>query len=301
MTSFKPLWTAKAADHAEDVSPADARPSAPISFQPVWLGGGKRDFVLTQLKAGKLAPKDADQCAGRDDQVQSQVLAGESKSVDTEQESAASAEFPEAAAHNTDAAPLKDLPGASAVFEPAPPPIPMISCEEHARLLEIERAAGLEAGRLEGRAEAAAIIDAEREAMRAYLASIEAGFGDSAGFFAPLKKLALHIAQQLVRGELQSSGAAVSRLIDRCLEVAGDRKPLAIRLHPKDSAMFRKLHGDDSSGLPLEEDASFVPGSVRVVFDDGWIEDMMSDRVDEIARALHTDAAADVQSSAEKN
>jgi flagellar biosynthesis/type III secretory pathway protein FliH len=301
MTSFRPLWSAKAADHGEDVSPADARPSAPIGFQPVWLGGGKRDFVLTQLKAGKLAKEAADQSAERDDQVQSQVLVGEPESVGTELDSMASAEFSEAATKNTDAVPRDNPPGASAVFVQAPPPIPMICCEEHNRLLEIERAAGLEAGRLEGRAEAAAIIDAERETMRAYLASIEAGFGNSVEFFAPLKKLALHIAQQLVRGELLSAGAVVSRLIDRCLELAGDRKPLAIRLHPQDAAMFRKLRGDDSSGLPLEEDASFVPGSVRVVFNDGWIEDMMSDRVDEIARALRTGATSDVQPSEEKS
>jgi flagellar biosynthesis/type III secretory pathway protein FliH len=301
MTSFRPLWSAKAADHAADVSPANARPSAPIGFQPVWLGSGKRDFVLTQLKAGKLAKEEADQGAERDDQVQSQVLVGEPESVGTELDSMASAEFAEAATKNTDAVPRDSPPGAAAVSVQAPPPIPMISREEHNKLLEIERAAGLEAGRLEGRAEAAAIIDAERETMRAYLASIEAGFGNGAEFFAPLKKLALHIARQLVCGELLSSGAVVSRLIDRCLELAGDRKPLAIRLHPQDSAMVRKMRGDDSSGLPLEEDASFVPGSVRVVFNDGWIEDMMGDRVDEIARALHSGAASDVQPLTEKN
>ena len=99
----------------------------------------------------------------------------------------------------------------------------------------------------------------------------------------------------------RSSGAAVSRLIDRCLDGAGGRTPLAIRLHPQDIEMFKKLRGDDGNGLPLEEDRSFVPGSVRVVFDDGWIEDMMSDRVDEIARTLHSGAASDVQPSTEKN
>jgi flagellar biosynthesis/type III secretory pathway protein FliH len=144
-------------------------------------------------------------------------------------------------------------------------------------------------------------MDAERETMRSYLASIEAGFANSAEFFAPLKKLALHIAQQLVRGELQSSGAAVSRLIDRCLEGAGGRKPLAIRLHPHDIAMFRKMRGDDCAGLPLVEDASFVPGSVRVEFDDGWIDDMMQDRVDEIALALQAGAAIDPQPAPENS
>lgn len=301
MTSFKPLWTAKAADHGHDGVPADVQPPAPVAFAPLWAGGGKRDFVLTQLEAGRSDQTSADPGAEPDVHVQSQAPAEESAPASAVPENLASTEFSPAAAHNTEAVAQDEPPAASAVFAPAPPAIPMITCEEHARLLAIERAAGVEAGRLEGRAEAAAIIDAERETMRNYLASIEAGFGNSSEFFAPLKKLALHIAQQLVRGELQTSGAAVSRLIDRCLEGAGDRKPLAIRLHPQDIAMFSKLRGDDCGGMPLVEEAAFVPGSVRVEFDDGWIEDLMKDRTDEIATTLHADTACDPLPAAEKS
>jgi len=299
MTSFKPLWTAKAADHGEDAPQRDAQSPAAVDFAPLWQGGSKRDFVLSQLRASGTSAGNAGTGGGPEVHVRSQAPARESAP-----ESAAGTEYSPAAAQSAETVPQTEQPVALTEFAPVPPAlpaVPMITCEEHARLLEIERAAGIEAGRLEGRAEAAKVIDAERETMRSYLASIEAGFANSAEFFAPLKKLALHIAQQLVRGELQSSGAAVSRLIDRCLEGAGGRKPLAIRLHPHDIAMFRKIRGDDCAGLPLVEDASFVPGSVRVEFDDGWVDDMMQDRVDEIALALQAGAAIDPQPAPENS
>ena len=103
--------------------------------------------------------------------------------------------------------------------------------------------------------------------------------------------VAVHIAQQLVRGELQLSGAAISRLIENCLAVAGNRKPLVIRVHPQDLEMFRKLRGEDGDDLPFKEDPSFTPGSVRVEFDDGWIDDRMEERVDEVSKALQVSSA----------
>lgn len=297
MTSFRPLWTASAADHADDTQAdekraEEQRPSAPLAFAPIWQGGGKRDFVLTQLKVDGSAVINADPHGVADLQVQ------ETAGVETD--SPITAESAAVAAEKDEPLQPDELAQDSAVFAPAPPAVPMMTCEEHARLMEIERAAGVEAGRLAGRAEAAAMIDAERETMRAYLASIAAAFSDGAAFFAPLKKLALHLAQQLVRGELQASGAAVSRLIDQCLAGAGDRRPLAIHLHPDDVEMFRKLRGEGCAGLPLVEDASFAPGSVRVEFNDGWIEDMMQDRLDEVATALHAGAAGDPQPVTQK-
>lgn len=294
MTSFKPLWTSKAADCGEDGVPSVAQAvtpgsPAPVAFEPLWLGGGKRNFVVTQPKAGGSAPKNAEPGAEHDGRVPAQEQAAASAAPEDPEIN----EVSTAAVQNTNPVPQDDPQAALAAFAPASPAVPMITCEEHARLLEIERAAGMEAGRLEGRAEAAGIIEAEREKMRAYIASIEAGFGNSAEFFAPLKKLALHIAQQLVRGELQSSGVAVSRLIDHCLAGAGERRPLAVRVHPQDREMFAKLRGDDDAGLRIVTDASFAPGSVRVEFDDGWIEDMMQDRVEEVARALHAGSAGD--------
>lgn len=305
MTSFKPLWTAKAADHRQDAAASgaltlDAGASAPVGFEPLWLGGGTRDFVLTQLKVGRSAVKNTEPGEGRDAQWQSQAPAQESAPLSAAPEDPNVNELSPVAAQNASPVPQDDPQAAPVAFVPAPPAVPMITCEEHVRLLEIERAAGVEAGRLEGRAEAAGIIESERQKMRAYIASIEAGFGNSAEFFAPLKKLALHIAQQLVRSELRSSGEVVSRLIENCLAKTGDRKPVVIRLHPQDIDMFKKLRGEGGGGLPLAEEASFAPGSVRVEFDDGWIEDMMQVRVDEIAQALHAGTVCGTHPLAEK-
>jgi len=280
MTSFNPLWTAKVADHEDASALSDAQPTAPRAFVPLWQGGGKPDFVLTQFQSGKDAIKTANSNVEPGVEVQEKVAANPDSSV--------SVELP--AAESADPAISVERATASEVLVPAPPEIPMITCEEHAKLLQIERAAGVEAGRLEGLAEAAKMIDSERKKIGVFLASIEATFGNSAEFFAPLKKLALHIAQQLVRGELQLSGAAISRLIENCLAVAGNRKPLVIRVHPQDLEMFRKLRGEDGDDLPFKEDPSFTPGSVRVEFD-GWIDDRMEERVDEVSKALQVSSA----------
>ena len=113
MTSFNPLWTAKVADHEDASALSDAQPTAPRAFVPLWQGGGKPDFVLTQFQSGKDAIKTANSNVEPGVEVQEKVAANPDSSV--------SVELP--AAESADPAISVERATASEVLVPAPPEI----------------------------------------------------------------------------------------------------------------------------------------------------------------------------------
>ena len=59
---------------------------------------------------------------------------------------------------------------------------------------------------------------------------------DTDQFYAPLLKLAMHLAEQLVRGELTVSGKAIAHLVETSLlEFENDpNSPILVKLNPED-------------------------------------------------------------------
>jgi flagellar biosynthesis/type III secretory pathway protein FliH len=106
--------------------------------------------------------------------------------------------------------------------------------------------------------------------------------------FEPMKKLAVHLAEQLVRGELAQSPQAISRLIDnalRELNASGD-KAVIIHLHPEDLEAYRPLVASFGDSLILRPDSMLERGSVRVSLDGSVVEDLMQRRVDGVKKSL---------------
>ncbi len=106
--------------------------------------------------------------------------------------------------------------------------------------------------------------------------------------FEPMKKLAIYLAEQLVRGELVQSPQAISRLIDnalRELNASGD-KAVIIHLHPEDLEAYRPTVASFGDSLILRPDSTLERGSVRVSLDGSVVEDLMQRRIEGVKKSL---------------
>jgi len=118
---------------------------------------------------------------------------------------------------------------------------------------------------------------------------------DSHQFFEPVKRLALHIAEQLVLGELRLDGAVIDRLAQRCVDdlAANDLSAVVLELHPDDLHALhdlRKRAGLAEKNLPqLMANDALPPGSVRASANDAVVEDLITHRLATIARTLLMD------------
>jgi flagellar biosynthesis/type III secretory pathway protein FliH len=136
------------------------------------------------------------------------------------------------------------------------------------------------------------------------LAALEAAVNElvrsPAQMHEPLKRLALHLAEQLVLAELSIAPQAIERLVQRCVdELAAQRgESVLIELHPDDLAPMQELlggHGtdgaqtDEAKKAPpwvLQANASLLPGSVRASAHDAVVSDLIEHRLDDLARQL---------------
>ena len=111
--------------------------------------------------------------------------------------------------------------------------------------------------------------------------------------FEPVKKLTVHLAEQLVRGELAQSPQVISRLVDnslRELNASGD-KAVIIHLNPEDLEAYRPLVASFGDSMILRPDTQLERGSIRVSLDGSVVEDMMQRRVDGLKKSLAQPAA----------
>ena len=158
---------------------------------------------------------------------------------------------------------------------------------------------GKELGQEQGKAEGeAAAREALAEEMRAQRGVFEAAANelhalieDPKKFFEPLKRLAIHIAEQVVLGELQTSSKAIERLVQRCLDELDHpvHGAVVLELNPEDKARLQELGGEFIKGMRLEAVPDMQVGSVRVFANDTIVEDLVDQRIEGLARALLVD------------
>lgn len=110
----------------------------------------------------------------------------------------------------------------------------------------------------------------------------------------PLKRLAMHLAEQLVLVELSLSSNAVQALVDRCIETL-DITPSAavmVELNPNDMALLQTRvpnPGEEKQTWRLQADPTLLPGSVRVRADDAVVSDLVEHRLESLAQSLLTE------------
>jgi|TARA_B110000091_G_C13822252_1_gene481890 flagellar biosynthesis/type III secretory pathway protein FliH len=166
------------------------------------------------------------------------------------------------------------------------PDLKMVAQEE----LNLAKQQAYEEGFTKGRDESESKYSLAKQNLIELTESICENQKNGNEFFVPLKKLALHLAQQLVRGELNISGMAIDRLVKAALDDidmnGGDS--IVINLHPADLDNF-KLNMDPAfAHLDVREDPQLSQGSVSVTIGDSAIEDLIENRLQALGDNLVT-------------
>jgi flagellar biosynthesis/type III secretory pathway protein FliH len=130
------------------------------------------------------------------------------------------------------------------------------------------------------------------------LVSIEQGVVDlkenPASWNEPLKRLALHLAEQLTLTELSISASGIQNMIDRCIETLDvqSASSVVVELNPTDMALLqahKAAPGEKTHQWRLVADTHLLPGSVRVRADDAVVSDLIEHRLETLAQALLQD------------
>ncbi len=160
--------------------------------------------------------------------------------------------------------------------------------------IEQGKAEGLTQGEQQAREAAAEEMRAQRVVFETAATELHALIEDPKKFFEPLKRLALHVAEQLVLGELQTSSAAVERLVQRCLDELDHpvHGAVVLELNPADKERLQALGSPVIKGMRLEAMHDMKPGSVRVFANDTVVEDLVEHRLASLAKGLQVDEDA---------
>ena len=136
--------------------------------------------------------------------------------------------------------------------------------------------------------------------------------------YEPLKRLALHLAEQLVLAELTVSPQAIERLVRRSVdELAPQRQaPITVELNPADLAVLQALPTASTGQTPanaegaadkpaapqwpwhLQASDDLLPGSVRASASDAVVSDLIENRLEVLARGLLLDSHRGMAQSA---
>jgi flagellar biosynthesis/type III secretory pathway protein FliH len=159
--------------------------------------------------------------------------------------------------------------------------------------LEQLRDEAYQKGLFEGQAQVRADFETERskerELMRHLGIELRSISQDPQRFFEPLKRLSLHLAEQLVRAELQLSGQAIHNLIQQCIQQLDHVvEPVHVSVNPEDLQRLTAMGESVTKHMQLEADAQLRPGSVRVRVQDSVVQDLIETRLEPLARRLLT-------------
>ena len=152
---------------------------------------------------------------------------------------------------------------------------------------------GLEAGKAQARAELQQEHDTQITQLKTLQEALQKLSFDADALFEPVKKLTVHLAEQLVRGELAQSGQTISRLVDNSLRElnASGEKAVIVHLNHEDLEAYRPLVAQFGDSMILRPDSLLERGSVRVSLDGSVVEDLMQRRIDGLKKSLSQPAA----------
>ena len=108
--------------------------------------------------------------------------------------------------------------------------------------------------------------------------------------FEPLKRLSIHIAEQLMLTELTISSASIQSLIEQCIETLDivNSAQALVELNPSDLALFQTKNSNpkDMKSWRLQADPTLLPGSVRVSANDALVTNLVEHRLESLAQSL---------------
>ena len=149
--------------------------------------------------------------------------------------------------------------------------------------------------------------------------------------YEPIKRLAMHLAEQLVLAELTVSSQAIERLVRRCVDELAPQRlaPITVELNAADLAVLQAMpvasaasnnltagnvsensnsstKTDGASAKPtapqwpwhLQASDDLLPGSVRASASDAVVSDLIEHRLEVLARGLLLDSTRGMAQSA---
>lgn len=162
---------------------------------------------------------------------------------------------------------------------------------------------GFDLGYAQALTELKAEMDAKVAALQSMVDGIKELSTDADALFDPVKKLAVHLAEQLVRGELTQSGQVISRIVENCVrEMSGSsEKTLIVHLNPDDLELYKPLAEQFGTTISLRPNSTLQRGSVRVSLDGAVVEDLIERRVQALSKSLKEAAPTGWRSNANTN
>ena len=143
-------------------------------------------------------------------------------------------------------------------------------------------------GEAAARDELQAEVELASQDLRDLTQKLQEAAKDTDQFYAPLLKLAMHLAEQLVRGELTVSGKAIAHLVETSLlEFENDpNSPILVKLNPEDLERIKAYETLLPKNAILKADPTMFVGSVRVQINGALIEDLIERRSTALWQAL---------------
>lgn len=162
---------------------------------------------------------------------------------------------------------------------------------------------GFDIGYAQALTELKAEMDAKVAALQSMCDGIRELSTDADALFDPVKKLAVHLAEQLVRGELTQSGQVISRIVENCVrEMSGSsEKTLIVHLNPDDLELYKPLAEQFGATISLRPNSTLQRGSVRVSLDGAVVEDLIERRVQALSKSLKEAAPTGWRNNASTN
>ena len=190
-----------------------------------------------------------------------------------------------------------DLPASEVALVPAEP-----ESQWTEAALDALRDEAYQRGLLEGQAKVHEEYETERskerELVRHLGIELRSISQDPQRFFEPLKRLSLHLAEQLVRAELQLSGQAIHNLVQACIQQLDHAvEPVHVSVNPEDLQRLKEMGKSVTDHMQLEADSLLRPGSVRVRVQDTVVQDLIENRLEPLARRLLAQPEAWMQQS----
>jgi flagellar biosynthesis/type III secretory pathway protein FliH len=172
--------------------------------------------------------------------------------------------------------------------------VPGIDAEEMARREAEQYQLGYAEGERVARESMAQEIAAQRTVLESVTQQLHALLQDPQQFFEPLKRLAVHVAEQVVLQELQTSPRILEQLIQRCLDALDHpaQGMVTVELHPQDKARLLEAAPDLIQGMRLDTSDDLHVGSVRLFANDTVVEDLVENRMHTLVRGLQVNASA---------
>ncbi len=146
------------------------------------------------------------------------------------------------------------------------------------------------------KADAEAKVDKTIQQYRELTQKIRTASTRVSEFFEPVSRLSVHIAEQLVRGELTVGPVAITRLVQGCLDAIEERvskKEPILKMHPADLEMFLDGFDGEPTGVSLVADDRLARGDVSLQMDHSVIDDLLSHRLEEIAQYVFGRSTSD--------